>query len=720
VRDLLSWAATLELLGVASLPLVRAFFGNRRDSALLSRPLGLALVAYLAWLLCLLGLPFERGVLMIAFLMVAAASYVVARKNRAGAPAEPFWGPDETRAAILFWASTGVFLLIRAAVPEILGQEKFMDLGFLNSLARNTNMPPLDPWMSGKTINYYYWGYSLAAALTKLSGITTFVSYNLALATFAGYSFVAAASLGMRLADGRLSAGIASGFGAVFAGNLSGALDGWNFFLGKGFDYFHASRVIAAGDTINEFPFFTFFQADLHPHLLAFPYFIAAFTVGHRFLVRDPPPPRENAPGVWGFLRRWSPALLFCIVGGTAIAANLWTLPAIGILIAIVCVLRKPRGEALPEPADAGWGLLGGLALLLAAYELWWSYEASFSLTTKTPDAHGIARTTMTSGLLEFLGVWGILFAVGLAALWPVSPQEESARRRHELALAATSAVALFLALMDRMPALAILLLLGVLAARLGWSDLRETHDASRVYAVFLFLLGLAMIAGCEFVRFKDSYGEKLQRMNTIFKFYHQAWPLVAIAVAVLAERKWRDALERRALTAILAVACLLALLYPAAAMIQRVRMHDGPVTLDARAALERRNPGDAAAIAWLAQNARPGSVLLEATGDPYSEYARIATHTGIPTVMGWANHEGLWRENEPEVGERTALIRAFYGETNPRSAYAVVQKYHVTHVVLGDLENRTYPAAGTIASYPFLLPAFPGATTVFQVLAPR
>jgi hypothetical protein len=28
----------------------------------------------------------------------------------------------------------------------------------------------------------------------------------------------------------------------------------------------------------------------------------------------------------------------------------------------------------------------------------------------------------MTSGLLEFLGVWGILLAIGLAALWPQSP----------------------------------------------------------------------------------------------------------------------------------------------------------------------------------------------------------------------------------------------------------------------------------------------------------
>ena len=44
-----------------------------------------------------------------------------------------------------------------------------MDLAFLNSLTRFGAMPPADPWMSGLTINYYYWGYLLAAALAKLS-----------------------------------------------------------------------------------------------------------------------------------------------------------------------------------------------------------------------------------------------------------------------------------------------------------------------------------------------------------------------------------------------------------------------------------------------------------------------------------------------------------------------------------------------------------------------
>ena len=92
--------------------------------------------------------------------LVAAALWVVALGWLAGtwsltllqplrrraAPESPvraaFWGDEEKLAALLFWSAAGVFLFLRAVGPAIVGQEKFMDLGFLNSLARYGAMPP--------------------------------------------------------------------------------------------------------------------------------------------------------------------------------------------------------------------------------------------------------------------------------------------------------------------------------------------------------------------------------------------------------------------------------------------------------------------------------------------------------------------------------------------------------------------------------------------------
>ena len=713
MAHILAWALATELAGLAILPALRAFFGNRRDAALLSRPIGLAAVAYLGWVLSLATtFGFRRATLILALAAIGAGGLLLRRRAPEGSPVRAdWWGEEENLAAILFWGASGIFLLIRAFGPAILGAEKFMDLAFLNSLARYPAMPPADPWMAGKTINYYYWGYLLAAAQAKLSGVPPLTAFNLAIATFAGSSFAAAACLGLRLSGGRLAVGLGSGFGAVFAGNLSGALDAWSAPFAADFDYWRASRVIGPENfkTINEFPFFTFFHADLHPHLLAFPYFIAAFAVTQRWIERG----RESG---W---RRELPAMfLVALVAGTARSANFWNLPALGILLVVGGAFRATRGARLPSLADAVRGAIAGAAVFLASMVLFLPYLLSFQLVQ-----HGLGAATMFSGVLEFLGVWALIFVVLLLGLWPRGPEDaEGARRWRDLGLAAAAGVSLLVALRSGRPAMALVLFLFFLAAAAAWRALRRaTDDPGGVFAALLVLLGLGMVGGCEFIYFKDTYGQDLQRMNTIFKFYHQAWPLLAIGAAVFAARALDAAPRSRFLRAAVAVSVLLASLWPINVAVSRFRQKDGPLSLDAHGPLVRRNKGDAAAIDWLLKNATVGSVVLEASGDPYSEFARISSHTGIPTVMGWANHEGLWRSDSTEVEARKASVKLFYTTPNAGQAAEILQRYGVTHVVIGDMERRTYGSNAALADFPFLYPVFISeGTAVYAVARPK
>ena len=710
--DIAIWVLTVEILGLAALPLLRSFFGNRRDAALLSRPIGLALVAWGGWGIAVVATgQFNRSALLLALLALAGISY---RAHRRSAPERKdrasFFGSEEKRAAVLFWACAAFFFLLRAGFPEIFGQEKYMDLAFLNSLTRNAAMPPLDPWMAGHTINYYYWGYLLTAVLTKISGVPTPISYNLAIGTFAAYSFVAAACLGLRLSGGRHAAGLWSGIATVFGGNVVGAFDALRAPFGRGFDYWHASRVIAAGDTINEFPFFTFLQADLHPHLTAFPFFIAAFAIAQRLAEM---PSFGSIRSARAAMSAAGPALLLVLTAGTARAANNWNLPAMALLFLFVGLLRARGNRPWPDAAAAFRGALLGGALVLTMLLLWAPYSKSYALPQPS-----LQPTTMKSDLLEFLGVWGVLFATGFLVLLPSDAGDEAARRRRDLGLAGVAAAALLIGLAEKVPALVVLVPLIALAARFAWRSLRRSAEApSDLFLAFVLLLGLAMVAGCEFVYFKDSYGAQLQRMNTIFKFYHQAWPLFAIPLAVLGERAWTAAGAGSWRRAALAAAAVVLLLYPADALMWRIRqaVANGP-TLNAWPAVVRRNAGDATAISWLSGNARRGAVVLEATGDAYSDYARVATHTGIPTVLGWANHESLWRGDEKEIPERIAAIRAVYSGVEPRTALAILQRYGVTHVVVGDLERRAYARADEVAAYPFLQPvASSGTTAVYR-----
>src|SRR6266567_3606839 len=115
MRDILAWILTVEIVGLAVLPLLRRFFGDRRDAALLSRTVGLAVVGYVGWFIAqgvgLFSGPtlfFHRPTLILALISVAIASYRSHRRQRAEEGPQPFWGPEETRAAFYFWIPVAI------------------------------------------------------------------------------------------------------------------------------------------------------------------------------------------------------------------------------------------------------------------------------------------------------------------------------------------------------------------------------------------------------------------------------------------------------------------------------------------------------------------------------------------------------------------------------------------------------------------------------------
>ena len=87
---------------------------------------------------------------------------------------------------VLFLVALGFWAFVRSYSPEITtaGGEKFMELTFLNGILRSDRFPPLDPWLSGYAISYYYFGYIMLAALTQLSGLAPSVAFNVGLATW--------------------------------------------------------------------------------------------------------------------------------------------------------------------------------------------------------------------------------------------------------------------------------------------------------------------------------------------------------------------------------------------------------------------------------------------------------------------------------------------------------------------------------------------------------
>jgi YYY domain-containing protein len=234
-----------------------------------------------------------------------------------------------------------------------------------------------------------------------------------------------------------------------------------------------------------------------------------------------------------------------------------------------------------------------------------------------------------------------------------------------------------------------VLLLVGSLSYLLGLLDKGESSDDTLhpvPFVLLMVVLGGVMVILPEFVYLRDVFGS---RMNTVFKFYYQAWMLWSLAAgfaAVVLLRQGRAISKTLVLLVI-----LLSLLYPALAFPTKTNLFQ-PVegfTLDASAYLERYQPDEAAAIRWLSES--PLGVVAEAVGGQYSGYARVATHSGQAAVLGWPGHQGQWRGGYEEVGSREADIRTLYETPDWNQALEIIRRYDIDYIYIGSLELSTY-----------------------------
>ena len=82
---------------------------------------------------------------------------------------------------VLFLIAFMGWAVVRSANPEITGTEKPMELAFINAILRSPTLPPNDPWLSGYSISYYYYGYVMVAMLARLTATSGGVAFNLGL-----------------------------------------------------------------------------------------------------------------------------------------------------------------------------------------------------------------------------------------------------------------------------------------------------------------------------------------------------------------------------------------------------------------------------------------------------------------------------------------------------------------------------------------------------------
>jgi uncharacterized membrane protein len=254
--------------------------------------------------------------------------------------------------------------------------------------------------------------------------------------------------------------------------------------------------------------------------------------------------------------------------------------------------------------------------------------------------------------------------------------------------------------------------------------------------ALALLIAGVGVTLGPEVIFVADDLmGDEWERMNTIFKFYMQGWTLFTIGgVGALAwlwntAPRWSGVLFRRSkdrdfrrgnaaglrvfLGVVPTILFVASFAYPIVATPPRLAEQFkrpeglGP-TLNGYRWMEygaipteqcRDMPfaDDYAAIKWLNETVAGTPVIAEAAIGPYrGNGSRISISTGLPAVLGWDRHEYQQRPAEG-IARRADDVRALYNSTDVERKLAILQKYHVSYVVVGSVERHWYfsPPAG-------------------------
>jgi YYY domain-containing protein len=635
-----------------------------------ARFFGVFLMAFLAWTLSMWQLAsFGRGLLVFCLLTIAAISGVLLWKDRTILSFFREHWRLVLAYELLFIVALVCGALLRIHAPwggvSISHTEQPMDFALMNGIIQSRNFPPQDPWLSDYSINYYYQGYLLAAALSLLSGISSSIVFNLNMALIFALAVVQCFSVaynltmaaGPALRRRAIAAGILAAVFFVVVGNQIGAFQvltgsnqmaplnagelwtatsgrlfsgeesvplghtvyiGGNDFGGQfdtihptqgrqrsDFDWWWPSRVLwderpsweaiqrlqAEGQigaalfrwrslvfpaevhrsyTITEFPFFSFYLGDMHPHVMALPLTLLAVALSLNVVLAPERGRLALGEGRWS----WFFLALNAVVLGGLYMTNSWDLPTYLLLYGAAWIWRWRKDS------DSGWtredwkatardlGLVIGLCILLYLpfFITFRSLVGSKAIPTElleVPVLGSIARLPILSNLLQTAGpvLWDktslhtflIIFGLFLypALTWLIAKRVQQGER---LNLWGWIGIGLCLgaALLLRFPLLVLLPALWI-----GWELLGKSPPAEAM-VLFMLVLALLLVVGCEFIYIRDIFES---RMNTIFKFYYQVWMLLAIVGAWAAAQVGRAYLRHPLLGSLWTIPAILLLL---------------------------------------------------------------------------------------------------------------------------------------------------------------
>lgn len=696
----LRWWGILFGLGILFLPLTKLIFENSKDSFyIFSKALGIGILSYAILFLGTFHiLPFNVYSLILLLAVSAVVNGYIWKKKqklkRIRISKIIVFEEVLFFIALLFWS------YVRAHEPDIHGLEKFMDFGFVNSILRTDYFPPKDIWFTPFSINYYFFGHLATAVLTKISGISSNITYNLMIATIFAFTLTGGFSLlyNFLWEKGKkysFLGGILGGFLLALSGNLHTIYAFFSSYTGEhpvppwaltflpnlfpnSYWYPNATRFIPF--TIHEFPLYSFVVSDLHGHVTDILFVLTTIGLLYNIL--------QNKKVTKAKM------VLLSLLLSIMYMTNVWDgIIYLMLTFSVLIVIHSPLLTFHYKKGKGIWGFSkitnlklffenlifeGGIITLLYAF-----FTLPFSIFFK-PFVSGIGVLCAPT------------FLTNLGKIGPLLFETNHCQHSPFYQLVILYGFFYFFAF-------CLFIVLGKsIAKRLKHQTKNVTShivlpkNMTNIFIVLLILLATLLIIIPELLYAKDIYPQHY-RANTMFKLVYQSFILLTLSSAyiiVYLSSSLKSVLGKRLFLVYTFVLLVLVLVYPYFA----IKSYYGDLKsysksgLDGTSYLKKLYLGDYEAINFLNTHVSGQPVILEAQGDSYTDHARISSNTGLPTVLGWTVHEWLWRGAYSIPAPRIEEVQTMYTGTLDQ-ARPLLKKYKIVYVILGPLEQQKYPA---------------------------
>jgi len=770
IVTILVWYFFILILGWINYPVFRLIFKGLPDQGFSIQKLSsLILLAYLSWISGSLNISVTRlSISALIFFMILLNLIIFINQRKEILSDISRKKEQILLSEIIFLILFIYFLIVRLGNPDLWhpykGGEKPMDFSYLNAVIKTNSFPPYDPWYAGGYINYYYFGFVLASFPIKFLGIIPSVAYNLVLPTFFGFTGLAAFGLVWNFnqfggdsisEDHRKKKSIISGLIAVLfvllIGNLATAgmilsglqqlgsnansssgieiisqinsmlkgvlqfLSGSNLNYYPGDWYWIPSRTIP-GEPITEFPYFSFLYADPHAHLFAYPITILVLV----WLL--------SVKGVLASKEKSLPILNItfgAIIVGCLRITNTWDYPTLLFISAVSLFYIMMRYSSSSKKifktnSDQKRRLINSLLIItgfvLVSYFLFFPFSKWYGQGYSTIQPWKGERTPIGS----FITHWGFFIFIIYSYLlfeikrWmeitPLISLKKYYQHRRLFAILLIFLLGITAILFFTGIEIVSILLPGIVISSLLIIVKAKSDELKFVLSIVL--VGLIIVLGVELVVLQGDIG----RMNTVFKFYLQAWTFLSLGSAILLSELSESRLIKshesacRFWRGILMMLTFSVILFPITATVDKINdriSHNTPITLDGLEYMKYSSYSegeevmdleqDYQAIRWMQESIIGTPVIMEANTPEYRWGNRISIYTGLPSIVGWNWHQRQQRSINPGewVFKRVEDVTTFYDALDVASALEIIKKYQVQYIVVGQLEKALYQEAG-------------------------